>query len=61
MTKREQSIKWWNNLPSNDPRRESKNNLAVVYYNRPWNTLTGREIEIIWRIRTDKVLVDFYD
>ena len=50
MTTRETAMKWWNKLSSLDNKKSDfKHNLALTYYNRPWNTLTGREIEYIWQ------------
>lgn len=50
MTTREAAMQWWNNLPLLDNTQgNSRNNLAMIYYSRPWSSLTGREIEYIWQ------------
>ena len=46
---RTDAMKWWNKLPMFDLDSPCKRMLAGRYYQREQSTLTGREIEKIWR------------
>jgi len=46
---RKSAIAWW----SNDLDKKEKQDFTDAYYGgRKWNSLTGREIESIWKIET---------
>lgn len=46
---REAAMQWWNNLSSPQKTQLCDTNTELV---GRWETLTGREIEIIWRKET---------
>ena len=43
---------WWNNLSSLEKTRLCDTNTEIVGHIRRWETLTGREIEHIYKNRT---------
>lgn len=45
ITTREQAMKWWNELPV----FETNSYTNTYFKGRTWTTLTGREIETMWR------------
>lgn len=46
---RQRAMNWWNNLDDNLNDGFSKWKLGYKYYDRHWMSLTGREIEIIYK------------
>ena len=44
---------WWNNLSSLEKTRLCDTNTEIVGHIRRWETLTGREIEHIYKNRTN--------
>lgn len=46
---RQRAMLWWNNLDDNLNDGFSKWKLGYKYYDRHWMSLTGREIEIIYK------------
>jgi hypothetical protein len=49
MTTREQAMEWWDDLASLRKTQLCDTNTEIVGTVRRWETLTGREIEEIWR------------
>jgi hypothetical protein len=45
-TTRQMAMSWWNKLKYDSPAHLEF--YAKKHFDRPWNTLTGREVEIIW-------------
>lgn len=45
---RKQAMEWWNKLTSLEKYKICENNTELVGSIRNWETLTGREIEIIY-------------
>jgi len=41
---RKEAIEWWNNEPT-----EVRDYFSQIYYDRDWLSLTGREIEAIYK------------
>ena len=56
MIKRQEAMKWWNNLSSTNKSQIYNTNTELVGSVRKWETLTGREIEILYE---DKCRSDF--
>jgi len=57
-TTREQALYWWNNLSSARKTQLCDTNTDIVGKVRRWETLTGREIEQIWKKEvTNKYLI----
>jgi hypothetical protein len=50
MTKREKAMKWWNGLSSAQKTKLCDTNTELVGKHRRWETLTGREIEMLMNI-----------
>ena len=46
---------WWNDSLTSD----DKGSFAHKYYERPWQTLTGREIEQIYKHEVSGELIDY--
>ena len=49
ITDRSKAIEWWNKLPIFNMDFPSKRFLSNKFFQREPSSLTGREIEIIWR------------
>ena len=52
-TTREKAIQWWNNLPDFGKNvRFGKDEFTIKFYgSRTFQSLTGREIEHIWKMK----------
>lgn len=48
---RQIAIEWWNKLSDNCNNDKSKYSLSYKYFDRHWMSLTGREIEIIYKLQ----------
>jgi len=48
MTKRQDAMKWWNNLSSGQKTRLCDVNVDLLGNTRRWETLTGREIQLLF-------------
>lgn len=48
MSKREEAMQWWNGLSSLRKTQICDTNTELVGRVRKWETLTGREIEILY-------------
>lgn len=46
---RQCAMEWWNKLENNLSEGHSKWQLGYKYFDRHWMSLTGREIEIIYK------------
>lgn len=46
---KEEAMYWWNGLLSGSKTRACDNHTDVVGHNRRWETLTEREIEILYQ------------
>ena len=51
-TSRSQAIEWWNGLASLRKTQICDTNTEVVGGVRRYETLTGREVEMLWQIET---------
>jgi hypothetical protein len=51
---RQQAMKWWNSLASLSKTQICDTNTELVGSVRRWETLTGREIELLWNDLKDK-------
>lgn len=47
------AIDWWNSLSSLKKTEICDTNIDIVGNFRRWETLTGREIEMLWNIETN--------
>ena len=56
MTKREMAMEWWNGLSSAQKTNLCDTNTELVGKHRRWETLTGREIEML--MKTENIVND---
>ena len=54
ITTRQQAMIWWDTLSSGGRTKRCDTNTDIVGAIRRWETLTGREIEQIWKKETQK-------
>lgn len=52
MTQRQKALSWWRSIIDN-----RKQNYSSYYFNRNWQSLTGREIEVIYKKTFEKQLL----
>lgn len=60
MNKRQEAMKWWNNLSSGYKTQICDTNTELVGSVRRWETLTGREIEMLFddKRRSDAEIIE---
>jgi hypothetical protein len=60
MIKRQEAMKWWNNLSSTYKTQICDSNEELIGSFREWETLPGREIEILYddKCRSDFEIID---
>jgi len=60
MTKRQEAMEWWNNLSSAYKTQICDTNTELVGSVRRWETLTGREIEILFddKCKSDAEIIE---
>lgn len=51
-TNRELAMKWWNNLVSPQKTQICDTHTELIGSIRRWETLTGREIELLWKLNS---------
>jgi len=56
MTKREKAMEWWKGLSSAQKTNLCDTNTELVGKHRRWETLTGREIEML--MKTENIVND---
>ena len=58
MNTREQAMSWWNSLSSDQKTEICDTTNELVGSTRRWETLTGREIELLFRIFGDSIFLE---
>lgn len=60
MNKRQEAMKWWNNLSSAYKTQICDTNTELVGSVRRWETLTGREIEMLfdYKCKSDAEIIE---
>lgn len=58
MTKRQEAMTWWNDLSSPQKTRLCDLNTEILCGHRRWESLTGIEIEVLYRLNKEPMTVE---